>query len=46
MVRQFYIDKLTPFVDKNIVKVFTGIRRCGKSRLMGMVRDLLLSRGL
>ena len=46
MVRQFYIDKIVPFVDKGVVKVFTGIRRCGKSRIMGMVRDLLLARGV
>ena len=46
MVRQFYIDKIAPFVDKGVVKVFTGIRRCGKSRIMGMVRDLLLARGV
>ncbi len=46
MVRQFYIDKIAPFVDKGVIKVFTGIRRCGKSRIMGMVRDLLLARGV
>ena len=46
MVRQFYIDKIAPFVDKGVIKVFTGIRRCGKSRIVGMVRDLLLARGV
>ena len=46
MVRQFYIDKIVPFVDKSVVKVFTGIRRCGKSRIMGMVRDMLIARGV
>ena len=46
MVRQFYIDKIAPFVDKSVVKVFTGIRRCGKSRIMGMVRDMLIARGV
>ena len=46
MKRSFYIDQITPFIDKGVVKVFTGIRRCGKSHIMGMVRDLLLSRGV
>lgn len=46
MTREFYIGQITPFIDKRVVKVFTGIRRCGKSCIMGMVRDLLLSRGV
>ncbi|MBR4170173.1 MAG: ATP-binding protein [Kiritimatiellae bacterium] len=43
MKRSFYIDQISPFIDKGVVKVFTGIRRCGKSHIMGMVRDILLS---
>ncbi len=46
MNRPFYINQIVPFIDKGVVKVFTGIRRCGKSRIMGMVRDVLLSRGV
>lgn len=46
MDRPFYINQIVPFIDKGVVKVFTGIRRCGKSRIMGMVRDVLLSRGV
>ena len=46
MDRPFYIKQIVSFVDKGVVKVFTGIRRCGKSRIMGMVRDVLLSRGV
>ena len=46
MKRSFYIDQITPFIDKGVVKVFTGIRRCGKSHIMGMVRDVLLANGV
>lgn len=46
MNRPFYINQIVPFIDKGVVKVFTGIRRCGKSRIMGMVRNVLLSRGV
>ena len=46
MKRSFYINQITPFIDKGVVKVFTGIRRCGKSHIMGMVRDMLLSNGV
>ena len=46
MKRDFYLRKISPLVDKNIVKVFTGIRRCGKSYIMDMVRDLLVAQGV
>ena len=46
MKRSFYINQITPFIDKGVVKVFTGIRRSGKSHIMGMVRDMLLSNGV
>ena len=32
--RQKYLDKLISQKDKDIVKVITGIRRCGKSVLL------------
>ncbi len=44
--RPFYIQKIEPFIDKNVVKVLTGIRRCGKSCLMTLLRDRLLERGV
>ena len=31
IVRQKYLDKLIAFQDTDLVKVVTGIRRCGKS---------------
>ena len=45
MRRPYYIDQILPFVDKEIIKVFTGIRRCGKSNIMAMVRDVLAEKG-
>ena len=46
MKRPYYVDQITPFIGKGIVKVFTGIRRCGKSNIMGMVRDVLIEKGI
>ena len=46
MKRCYYIDQISPFIDKGLVKVFTGIRRCGKSYIMEMVRDILAERGI
>lgn len=39
--RGYYINKLTSFKDKNIIKVITGIRRCGKSTLLKLFIDHL-----
>jgi predicted AAA+ superfamily ATPase len=32
--RTHYLDKVRPFIGKNILKVFTGQRRVGKSYLL------------
>ena len=45
--RQKYLDKLRSQKDKDIVKVITGIRRCGKSVLLfDIYYDYLLSVGV
>ena len=36
-----YFDKLQAFKDKSIIKVVTGVRRCGKSTLMETFQDYL-----
>ena len=39
--RDFYLERLIAFKDTELIKVVTGIRRCGKSSLMKlMVRHL------
>lgn len=44
--RQDYLDKLIAFKDKKLIKVITGIRRCGKSTIMEIFRDWLLNNGV
>lgn len=45
--RQKYLDKLISQKDKDIIKVITGIRRCGKSVLLfDIYSDYLLSHGI
>ena len=39
--REEYLKKLIAFQDKNIIKIITGIRRCGKSTLMEIFQDHL-----
>ena len=40
--RKDYMDKLIELRDKNLIKVLTGVRRCGKSTVMQMFRDYLI----
>lgn len=42
--RKYYIDKIEPFIDKNIIKVITGQRRVGKSYLLLQLIDTVKQR--
>lgn len=44
--RQSYMRKLKDFKDMRIIKVITGIRRCGKSTLLLMFQDFLKQSGI
>ena len=36
--RPNYINELIKFKDKDLIKIITGIRRCGKSTLMDLFK--------
>ena len=38
-----YLEKVKPFIGLDVIKVATGIRRCGKSVLMSQIRDMIVS---
>lgn len=44
--RQQYLDKLIKLRDKQVIKVVTGFRRCGKSTLLLQFRDYLKECGV
>ena len=44
--REQYLKKIRPFYDDDLIKVITGIRRCGKSCLMETVIEELKERGI
>lgn len=43
--REIYLAKLRAVKDKNLIKVITGIRRCGKSFLLKQFRSEIISSG-
>lgn len=44
--RKEYLNKLFALKDKQIIKVITGVRRCGKSTIMEIYQDYLRSQGI
>ena len=44
--REQCLKKIQPFYDDNLIKVITGIRRCGKSCLMATIVEELRERGV
>ncbi|MCL2392897.1 MAG: AAA family ATPase, partial [Oscillospiraceae bacterium] len=44
--RPEYLDSLISFRDKKLIKIVTGIRRCGKSTLFELFQDFLRSDGV
>lgn len=43
--RDFYIQKIRPCIDKDVVKVMSGIRRSGKSVMLELIQRELLEQG-
>ena len=44
--RDLYLNQIIPLIDNELVKVITGIRRCGKSYMLGLIKDELINRGI
>lgn len=44
--RKQYLEKIGPFMKKPVIKVISGLRRCGKSTFMKMIIDLLIKEGV
>lgn len=41
--REKYIRKIRPFINKDLIKVLTGMRRSGKSVMLDLIKEELLS---
>lgn len=44
--RKEYLKQLLSWKDQNIIKVLTGIRRCGKSTILKLYQEYLLNNGI
>lgn len=46
ILRQNYLKQIIPLIDKNLIKVLTGVRRSGKTVLLSQIQDYLKERGV
>ena len=44
--RNKYLNQIKDFIDKPVIKVITGMRRCGKSVILQQIQELLICRGV
>ena len=43
--RPFYLDRILKFKDLDVVKILSGIRRCGKSSILKMLAEKFIADG-
>lgn len=44
--REAYMERIRPFIGTDIIKVLTGIRRCGKSVMLELIQEELVQQGI
>ena len=44
--RKLYMDKISNFMNKDVIKIITGVRRCGKSYLFKLIINKLKEKGI
>ncbi|MBQ6080521.1 MAG: ATP-binding protein [Muribaculaceae bacterium] len=45
IIREHYIEKIRPFYDSDLIKIITGVRRCGKSVIKDQIEQELHEQG-
>ena len=44
--RELYMNRIRPFIGTELIKVMTGIRRCGKSVMLELIKQELIESGV
>ena len=44
--REAYMSRIRPFIGSDLVKVLTGIRRCGKSVMLELIQEEIMASGV
>ena len=43
IIRADYVNQIKKFIDVPLVKVLSGVRRCGKSTILDMIKEELIN---
>ena len=46
IIREQYMERIRKLIDTPVIKVITGMRRCGKSTILKMIQNELYERGI
>ena len=46
VIRENYLKKIRPFYNQDLIKVITGIRRCGKSVILRQIINEIIESGV
>lgn len=46
LIREKYLSKIRPHYNVDLIKVITGVRRCGKSVILNQIKDELICKGV
>lgn len=46
ILRELYMNRIRPFIGSDLIKVMKGMRRSGKSVMLELIREQLLSNGV
>jgi predicted AAA+ superfamily ATPase len=44
--RELYMKRIRPFIGLDLIKVITGIHRCGKSVMLELIKQELIESGV
>lgn len=44
--REMYMKRIRPFIGTELIKVMTGIHRCGKSVMLDLIKEELVESGV
>lgn len=44
--REMYMERIRPFIGTDLIKVMTGIHRCGKSIMLELIKEELIESGI
>ena len=44
--RELYMSRIRPFIGTDLIKIMTGIRRCGKSVMLKLIQQELIESGI